>query len=213
MKLFNAKLNLISVTQIANGQWKISANIIDTTGTFFVSDASIGDNIICYGQDQNTGETNVCKYKITQKLAGGSYSKLVCSVTWAENNTNYADPQTGLNGLIGKCMQGNMTAITSTINNIDSQLIESARNIDLATASFTGTSNKRETILMTSDFITKKTYTLLNTVKDNSEVVILNGSIQTRGSTNDYVLNNNVLSFNTSVNFNTDDTLVVLYMV
>lgn len=185
--------------------------MIDTGGNYFVSDIGIGDNVFCYGTDQNTGELMICKYKITQKLAGCTALKLNAVINWAEDGTNYADPVAGEESIVGKCFQGNMTAISNSSNNVSSLMIETARNIDLATASFTGSMNKRETVVITSNFLSSKTYTVGSTPKDNSDVVILNGMVLTKGT--DYTLSSKTLTFAADLNLTLEDTLIVLYMV
>ena len=211
MKLFNARLDIDIANPLADGKWTVTALVTDLNGNYFVSDISVGDNIFCYGMDQNTGETSIYKYKVLQKLAGCTPIKLVALVGWGEQGYDYADPVTGEEAIIGKCIQGNMTAITNSSNNVSNMMIETARNIDLATASFTGSMNKRETVVMTNDFLLSKTYVVGNIPKDNSDVVILNGTILTKGT--DYTLSSKTLTFAADLNLTLEDTLIVLYMI
>ena len=211
MKLFNARLDIDIANPLTDGKWTITALATDLNGNYFVSDISIGDNIFCYGMDQNTGETSIYKYKVLQKLSGCTPIKLVAVIGWAEQSSDYAQPITGGEAIIGKCIQGNMTAITNSSNNVSNMMIETARNIDLATASFTGSMNKRETVAMTNNFLLNKTYTIGNIPKDSSDVVILNGMVLTKGT--DYMLSSKTLTFATDLNLTLEDTLIVLYTV
>lgn len=136
MKIFNAKLDVLSISPQAVDRWGMTANVVDNSGQFLGSDVQVNDIVYCYALTEMF-ETVVSRYKVTTiNSVSGITVDIV--LTWNEPNTTYAEPQSGVDCIIGRPLPGGVTSITSTNNGVGSEILQLARNIDLQTASFSG---------------------------------------------------------------------------
>ena len=213
MKLLTGKIAMSSVTLLSTGRWEINAKFMESTGLFYSYDINIGDNIFCTGLNQDNGDSCVCKYKIEEKLSSSSAVEINCIVSMAEPISNgYFDPQTDGDAIVGTGLQNNLTAISGQQNNISADFIENARNVDLASASFSAGGNKREPIKITDEFVQNRKHVTSTIPKRDSDIVIHNGMILTKDV--DYIITDSIILFNKDIVFEKDsDLLSILYFI
>lgn len=213
MKLFNARLDLSNVVASAVDEWILSANIIDNTGQFIANDISIGCIVYAYGLNQNTFEVSVCRYKVIE-IVNASYVNADILVRWDEASTDYADPQTGMDCMIGQLLSTGMCVVTSSDNGVGAYIISQAMNMNMAVAITGGGSSG----VSHEDPFTIDGY-LFNTrelvarylIEEGTELLTMNGLPLTLGVNNDYTIENKKVIFTPAMELTVGDNFVLRY--
>lgn len=128
MKFFNARFNPTSVDYLSNNnQFTLTGNVIDNTGTYFATDAKVGD--IIYLNGSSAGDL-ILRYKILE-INSASGLKLIAKVEWDMEGDIIA-PQAAVEGIIGARINNSELSMITNIftNNSDELLVSAARSYE-----------------------------------------------------------------------------------
>lgn len=126
MRLFSARLDINSYSDLGNGMYEIDAYIIDNTGMYFSSDVAIGDIVYVSGLDYGY---DVLRYQVSNiKSAVGS--RLIADLTWDMPYADFEPVEPFSDAIIGARHLSSTTAniVDTTINLANEKLVADARN-------------------------------------------------------------------------------------
>lgn len=216
MKLFNAKLEVLNAVAISASEWTFDATIVDNSGQYIAYHVQLGDIVYANGFSQTTFETTVCRYKVVA-IDNASGVAITFKAQWDEPNLDYADPQPGMDAIIGRVLQGGMTAITTSTNNVGDDIIGQSRNIDLAVAKLA--SSSQETVAPPEKFviddmsIINRELQLQHLIAVGSEVITMNGLPLIEGVDFDYTINGSRIVFTAYMELTEGDIFVARYRI
>ena len=126
MNYFNGRFDITDGGYHDESHYKIVGTVIDNSGTYFASDAKVGD--IIYADGTGTGVT-LLRYKITEVLPETSGADLSVLVKWDMiEGIDAQEPFGGMEAIIGSIHKNNLTA------NITPQSYNSANELLIANA-------------------------------------------------------------------------------
>lgn len=126
MRLFSARLDINSYTDLGNGIYEIDAYVVDNTGMYFSSNVVVGDIVYVSGLDYGY---DVLRYQISNiKSANGA--KLIADLTWDMPYADFEPIEPFSDAIIGARHLSSTTAniVDTTINLANEKLVADARN-------------------------------------------------------------------------------------
>lgn len=126
MRLFSARLDINSYSDLGGGVYEIDSYIVDNTGLYFASNVNVGDIIYVSGLDYGY---DVLRYQVTNiKSAKGA--KLIAEITWDMPYADFDPIEPFSDAIIGARHLSSTTAniVDTTINLANEKLVADARN-------------------------------------------------------------------------------------
>lgn len=127
MNYFNGRFDITDGGYHDETHYKIIGNIVDNSGTYFSSDANVGD--IIYADGTPLG-VPLLRYKITEILPESSGATLSVLVEWDMiEGIDAQEPYSGMEAIIGALHDNGLTAnITSQIYNSVNEILTTNTN-------------------------------------------------------------------------------------
>lgn len=126
MRLFSARLDINSYSDLGGGVYEIDSYIVDNTGLYFASNVNVGDIIYVSGLDYGY---DVLRYQVTNiKSAKGA--RLIAEITWDMPYADFDPIEPFSDAIIGARHLSSTTAniVDTTINLANEKLVADARN-------------------------------------------------------------------------------------
>ena len=166
MRLFSARLDINSYTDLGDGIYEIDSNIVDNTGMYFSSDVVIGDIVYVSGLDYGY---DILRYQVSNiKSAVGS--KLIADLTWDMPYVDFEPIEPFSDAIIGARHLSSTTAniVDTTINLANEKLVADARNYQQILTNIN--------IMTNSSLTPDKAY--VHTQEDKSDVWTINHNMK-----------------------------------
>lgn len=126
MRLFSARLDINSYSDLGDGVYEIDSYVIDNTGLYFASDVAVGDIIYVSGLDYGY---DVLRYQVS-KINSAKGANLIAEVTWDMPYVEFEPIEPFSDAIIGARHLSSTTAniVDTSINLANEKLVADARN-------------------------------------------------------------------------------------
>ena len=121
MNLFDGKFILEDGYDNGNGGYKIMGSYTDNTGTYYTTDAQVGDIIYL---DGSFAGSVLLRYKITELFHDEYYDSVISATVEWDMESDPVEPFAGMEGIIGALHTNGLTAnITASSTNGASEVV------------------------------------------------------------------------------------------
>lgn len=126
MRLFSARLDINSYSDLGDGLYEIDSYIIDNTGLYFASSVAVGDIIYVSGLDYGY---DVMRYEVS-KIKSAKGARLIAEVKWDMPFVDFDPIEPYSDAIIGARHLSSTTAniVDTSINLANEKLVADARN-------------------------------------------------------------------------------------
>lgn len=126
MRLFSARLDINSYSDLGDGVYEIDSYVIDNTGLYFASDVAVGDIIYVSGLDYGY---DVLRYQVS-KINSAKGANLIAEITWDMPYVEFEPIEPFNDAIIGARHLSSTTAniVDTSINLANEKLVADARN-------------------------------------------------------------------------------------
>lgn len=126
MRLFSARLDINSYSDLGDGVYEIDSYVIDNTGMYYASDVAVGDIVYVSGLDYGY---DVLRYQVS-KINSAKGANLIAEVTWDMPYVEFEPIEPFSDAIIGARHLSSTTAniVDTSINLANEKLVADARN-------------------------------------------------------------------------------------
>lgn len=126
MRLFSARLDINSFSDLGNGIYEINSTIVDNTGLYYASDVAIGDIVYVSGLDYGY---DILRYQVSE-IKSSEGTNLIANLTWDMPYADFEPIEPFNDAIIGARHMSSTTAniVDVSINLANEKLVSDARN-------------------------------------------------------------------------------------